>query len=260
MKQTDRTGTQTTTGTDALPHWLTVEEASDRMFTWFDGDEDGTIAVSEIVAVLDPGGKHAEQLNGVVRRLVDLMDADDDGDLAEADVTAALESLDTNGDGSLTPADLGPELAHQGLAPVLAVMLQGTPLPGTGPGREPPAHQQGIEIDAAVESLLGRFDGNDDGALSLAELLAVLDPQGHRQRLEDALTPLVAAVDADGDGVMSSAELEAGVASLDADGNGRLNHDDHVPGPHSPDEVDLIGVLLPKFRHFGAPADDGSSQ
>jgi Ca2+-binding EF-hand superfamily protein len=241
---------QPTRGNAEAPRWYTVEETSDRFFEWFDGNEDGTITVAEIVAAVDPGGHHAAELHGVVGRLVDLMDPDDDGKLVAADVTAALETLDTNGDGTLTPADLGRELAHQGLAPVLAVTLQG------GPVAAQPPRATGVAIDAAVDSLTDRFDANDNDALTLAELLAVLDPRGHRQKLEDRLTDLVAAVDTDDDGAMSEAELTAAVASLDANGNGRLDHGDHVPGPASPDEIDLIGVLLPRFRHFdGAGAD-----
>jgi Ca2+-binding EF-hand superfamily protein len=240
-----------TRGAEAAPRWHTVEESADSFFTWFDGNDDGTITVAEIVAAVDPGGRHADQLNGVVRRLVDLMDPDDDGKLVEADVTAALETLDTNGDGSLTPADLGPGLAHQGLAPVLAVMLQGGPVPGA-PQRGP----SGVAIEDVVDSLTSRFDANDDGALTLAELLAVLDPGGHRQKLQDALAPLVDAVDTSNDGAMSEAELTAAVSSLDTNGNGRLDHGDHVGGPASADEVDLIGVLLPKFRHFDGVAPD----
>jgi Ca2+-binding EF-hand superfamily protein len=230
----------------APDRWMTVDEAVDQFFAWFDGNDDGTITVAEIVAAVDPSGGHAAQLNGVVRALVDLMDPDDDGDLVAADVTAAMETLDTNDDGSLTPADLGSGLAQQGLAPVLAVTLQGGPVPGA------PQREQGVAIDAVVASLTQRFDGDGDGALTLAELLAELDPQGRRQKLEDALTTLVAAVDTDDDGVMSGAELTAAVTSLDGNANGRLDRGDHVPGPHSADEIDLVGVLLPKFRHFDA--------
>ena len=231
------------------PRWHTVDEATAQFFAWFDGDEDGTVAVTEIVAAIDPGGHHAAGLNGVVRRLVDLMDPDDDGELVAADVTAALESLDINEDGSLTPADLGRDLAHQGLSPVLAVMLQGGPVPG------PPPRDSGVAVEDVVASLIDRFDGDANGALTLAELLAVLDPHGHRQKLDAALTSLVPGVDADGDGAMSEPELNAAVASLDANGNGRLDRGDHVPGPASPDEIDLIGVLLPRFRHLDAAAD-----
>ena len=230
----------------APDRWMTVDEAVDQFFAWFDGNDDGTITVAEIVAAVDPSGGHAAQLNGVVRALVDLMDPDDDGDLVAADVTAALETLDTNDDGSLTPADHGSALAQQGLAPVLAVTLQGGPVPGA------PQREQGVAIDAVVASLTQRFDGDGDGALTLAELLAELDPQGHRQKLEDALSTLVAAGDTDDDGMMSGAELTAAVTSLDGNANGRLDRGDHVPGPQSPDEIDLVGVLLPKFRHFDA--------
>lgn len=238
-----------TRGAEAAPRWHTVEESAESFFSWFDANDDGTITVAEIVAAVDPSGRHADQLNGVVGRLVDLMDPDDDGDLVAADVTAALETLDTNGDGSLTPADLGRDLAQQGLAPVLAVMLQGGPVPG------PPPRDSGVAVEDVVASLIDRFDGAANGALTLAELLAVLDPHGHRQKLDAALTSLVPGVDADGDGAMSEPELNAAVASLDANGNGRLDRGDHVPGPASPDEIDLIGVLLPRFRHFDAAAD-----
>lgn len=252
MKPTD-TFTNKGSETAGEPaRWHTVEEATVQFFTWFDGDEDGTIAVAEIVAALDPGGHHAAPLNGVVRRLVDLMDPDDDGDLVAADVTAALESLDINEDGSLTPADLGRGLAQQGLSPVLAVMLQGGPVPG------PPPRESGVAVEDVVASLIDRFDGNGNGALTLAELLFVLDPQGHRQKLDAALTSLVAAVDTDDDGAMSQAELTVAVSSLDGNDNGRLDRGDHVPGPSSADEIDLVGVLLPRFRHFDAAAPDAS--
>ena len=237
---------------DTMPRWYTVEESTDRFFSWFDGNKDGTITVAEIVATLDPSGGQARELHGVVGKIVDLMDPNHDGKLTKAEVTAVLDSLDTNGDGTLTPADLGRELAHQGLAPVLGVMLQGGPVSGP-PERD---NNNGVAIGDVVDSLLSRFDGNANGALTLTELLAVLDPGGHRQKLKDALTPLVAAVDSNHDGAMSSAELTAAVASLDGNGNGRLDHGDHVPGPHSPDDIDLIGVLLPKFRHFDGMGPD----
>jgi Ca2+-binding EF-hand superfamily protein len=240
-------------GADAASRWHTVEESADSFFTWFDGNDDGTITLAEIVAAVDPGGHHADELKGVVGRLVDLMDPNDDGKLVAADVTAALETLDTNGDGSLTPADLGSGLAQQGLAPVLAVMLQGGPVPGA-----PQPSPSGVAIEDVVDSLTSRFDANDNGALTLAELLAVLDPGGHRQKLQDALAPLVDAVDTSNDGAMSEAELAAAVSSLDTNDNGRLDHGDHVGGPSSADEIDLIGVLLPKFRHFDAMGSDSA--
>lgn len=229
--------------------WLTVEESAAQFFVQFDGNSDGTITVSEIVAALHPNGKEDAPLNGVVRRLVDLMDPDDDGDLVADDVTAALEKLDSNDDGTLTPADLGREMAHEGLTPVLAFMLHG------GPPRPKPTP---LEIQDVVLSILARFDGDDNGALTLTELLAELDPRGHRQKLQDVLTNLVGAVDTNGDGAMSEAELTVAVTSLDANGDARLDHGDHVPGPGSADDIDLVGVLLPKFRHFDGAGPEGT--
>jgi Ca2+-binding EF-hand superfamily protein len=240
-----------TSSAETVPRWYTVEESTDRFFAWFDGNKDGTITVAEIVAAVDPSGHQARELNGVVGRIVDLMDPNHDAKLSKAEVTAALDALDTNGDGSLTPADLGRELAHQGLSPVLAVMLQGGPVPGP-----PQRDNAGVAIGDVVDTLLTRFDANGNAALTLTELLAVLDPGGHRQKLKDALTPLAADVDTNHDGAMSKAELTTAVSSLDGNGNGRLDHGDQVAGPHSADDIDLIGVLLPKFRHFDGMGPD----
>ncbi len=108
-------------------------------------------------------------------------------------------------------------------------------------------------MEQVVDVLLARFDGDDDGAIALPELLAVLDPKGHRQKIAEALSVLTDAVDVDTDGndTMSQDELNAAVAMLDTDGNDTLDHHDHVPGPPADEtEVDLIGILLPQLRQF----------
>ena len=241
--------------------WPTLAQARETLLNGFDTNRDGALTRAEIVTVLDPSGRHAEDLNPVVQHLVDLMDANQDGIVASAELDAALKQLDRNGDGQLSPADMGSGPAHEGLAPVLAALLHAH-LPGPRPGApnqpappvppEPPGPpaRQAPTLDQVVNALLSRFDGNKDGAIALSELLAVLDPKGHRAKLDATLADLVQAVDTDHNGAMSRAEMLSAVASLDTNHDGLLNHDDHLPGPPPDEGVDLIGVLLPHLRDF----------
>lgn len=246
------------------PAWPTIAGAVDGLLRQFDTNHDSAITLAEIAGVLDPGGHHPDTMNTVVRHLVSLIDGNADGTLTKAELTTAVTSLDFNGDGSLSPADLGPEAAQAGLAPLLAVLLHGGSVPGghgdddlpepPGPPAPPPAAgPKAPTVEQVVDVLTARFDANDDAALTLAELLAVVDPKGRHAKVDTALTALVDALDQNHDGSLNRAELTAGVATLDTDGNGRLDHRDHVPGPPvDHDTVDLIGVLLPHLRDFDA--------
>jgi Ca2+-binding EF-hand superfamily protein len=241
------------------PDWPTIDEAADSLFTWFDTDDDGEITVGEVTGVIDPGDHHGDALNAVVTRLIALVDGDGDGAMSTAEVTDTLTEFDTNVDGSLTPADLGAAMARDGRMPMVAVLLQGSPLPGVPEPHppvmpDPPGTPRAPTIDDVVGALFNRFDADDDGGITLAELLAVLDPHGVRPRIDDAMASLMAAVDGDQDGAMSEAEMAAAVATLDANDDGSLNRDDHLPGPPQHDEIDLIGLLLPQLRQYDAAA------
>lgn len=236
------------------PDWPTVDAAAASLFDSFDTDADGVIEVPEVVRAVDPSGRVADEITPGIARLVGLIDGDADARLTGAEVAAAMQRLDTNDDGHLSPADLGPALARGGLAPLLAVMLQGLPQPPAPPPEppEPPQPPRAPTLEDVVATLVGRFDADDDDAVTLAELLAVLDPSARLPRLEDALARLVAAVDRDDDGAMQIDEIVAAVTPLDADGNGRIDPRDHLPGPPADGAVDLIGVLLPRLRDFDA--------
>ncbi|MBH9577029.1 EF-hand domain-containing protein [Inhella proteolytica] len=238
-----------------LPHalaWPTLAQARQELLDGFDGNHDGAITRAEIVAVADPSGQHADALNPVVQKLVDLMDTNRDARVVGSELDAALLRLDVNRDGQLSPADLAGLRADAGLAPVLAALMQSRlpgPLPLPPEPPLPPA-RQAPTVTQVVDALFTRFDGNRDAGITLTELLAVLDPKGHRGKLEAAMQELVTAVDTDHNGSMSLAEMQAAVASLDRNQDGQLDHDDHVPGPPSDEAVDLIGVLLPHLRDF----------
>lgn len=238
--------------------WPTLAQARQELLDGFDGNRDGAITRAEIVAAADPSGRHADDLNPVVQKLVDLMDTNQDARVVGSELDAALQRLDLNRDGQLSPADLAALRADEGLAPVLAALMQSRmpgPMPQpqdppAPPDRPQPPGRQAPTVEQVVDALFTRFDGNRDAAITLTELLSVLDPQGHRKKLEAAMKDLVSAVDADRNGSMSRAEMLAAVATLDRNEDGKLDHDDHVPGPPADEGVDLIGVLLPHLRDF----------
>jgi Ca2+-binding EF-hand superfamily protein len=235
------------------PKWPTLDEVSDGLLTAFDTNDDGSIAVAEISAVLDPSGTHADALNAVIERFVGWIDTDDNAVISPAELAAGLDTLDRNDDGLLSPADLRLGAAAQsGQAALLATLLN-----DGLPGSRPPGPPAPPTVEQVVDALMTRFDGDDSGGITLAELQAVLMPRGERPKLTEALQALVAAVDSNADGVMVEAELTVVVSLLDADGDGVIGREDKIPGPPVRDaEVDLIGLLLPKLREFDAAVLD----
>lgn len=234
------------------PAWPTVAGLVAQLLDTFDTGADGAISVAEIVGAMDPSGRLSDDLTPGVERLFGLIDANADGIATRSELSTTLGRLDTNGDGSLSPADLGPELAHAGLAPLLAVMLTGLPTLPASP--KPPPVPRAPTVDEVADALMARLDRDDDGGITLAELQSLLSPARPPARLGAALAELVAAVDTDASGAMELDEVAAAVASLDADGNSILDRHDHLPGPPADEGVDLIGILLPRLRDFDAAA------
>lgn len=230
--------------------WPTVSEVSDQLFTLFDTNHDKAIAFSEISAVLDPRGKSGE-LPNLLQRLLEPVDTNGDHSLSQAEITTAYGKLDSNGDGVLSPADLPGALRGQpGTVPMLALVLNGLPVPGNP---DEPKPKDPPTVAEVVDELFARFDANKDKSLSLAELTAVLDPQAKHAKLDAALARVVALVDTNGDKQMSQAELTAAVGTLDTNHDGVLDHHDHLPGPEDDGEggsIDLVGQLMPKLHDF----------
>ena len=188
------------------------------------------------------------------------LDTDEDGAISAGEIDAApqsLASLDDDGDGRLSPAELRP------------------PRPGGsigGPARTPPEATaafmtmdadgngalEGAELSSPFQSLLARADADGDEAASEAEILALMtaeaggpgDPEqaetegreaappgaGGAGERAPAPMPLMAALDPDQDGTVSEAEIGSAAQSLralDADGDGRLAPEELRPAEGS---------------------------
>lgn len=102
-----------------------------------------------------------------------------------------------------------------------------------------------------VERVVGRFDGDGDDLITLAEVLALLDPEGTRTTLAERATAAVAAADTDGNSTLTSAELTAAVAALDTDADGTLDRDDRISGSttDAPDVAVLLHAHGPRGGH-----------
>lgn len=215
----------------------------DTLFGKFDADKSAGITAAEIKAVIDPKGV-ATGLDAALAAMISSIDSNHDGALSKAEVTAAVSPLDTDGDGLLGPARMLGAIGN-----LLGGLLRAPGHIDTLPPAPPtlPVPPTAAEL---VDDVFGRFDTNSNGSITLAELLAVLDPKSLHTRLDDALKQLVTVVDTDKDGAMSKAEVLAAVKSLDANGDGFFSHADHIPGPPADDSIDLIGVLLPRLCDF----------
>ena len=211
-------------GSQALAR--TVTEAVDAAFTRFDSNGDASITLAELTAILDPSGTHTTWMTAIGTRFTD---------------------QDTNGDGTLDRSDFLSGSTGTDSPSLIDALLQA----GRGHGHGGHGGHGGQGSDAAtrtmaavVEGLVARFDGDAGGSLSLAELLAVLDPAGTRTQLASTVTSLYGTLDSNGDASISDAELTVAVTALDIDGSGSLDRADHVDGVHDAGTVDLIGVLL----------------
>jgi Ca2+-binding EF-hand superfamily protein len=186
------------------------------------------------------------------------LDADHDGTITAAELknaTAALKSLDRNGDGKLTEDEVRPQMDGRGRR--------------GGPGDEP-GESAGPSADEMVKTLMA-FDKNGDGRLTRDELPermqglferadadkdGVLTADEIRKSAQATagpaaggrgegrgegrggrgpgmsfvrLDPILAALDADGNGEISAEELAAASTSLkklDANGDGQLTEDE----------------------------------
>lgn len=230
--------------------WPTVSEVTDQLFALFDTNHDKAIAFTEIATTLDPKGQIGE-LPNLLQRLLEPIDTNADHSLSLAELNTAFGKLDSNGDGVLSPADLPGALRSQpGTVPMLALVLNGLPVPGNPDEPKPKSPPTVADV---VDELFARFDANKDKSLTLAELTAVLDPQARHARLDAALAKVVSLVDTNGDKLMSQAELTAAVGTLDTNHDGVLDHHDHLPGPEDDGEggsIDLVGQLMPKLQAF----------
>lgn len=106
-----------------------------------------------------------------------------------------------------------------------------------GPRGEP----QPRPIATVVDETFTRFDTNDDAAITPAEVLAVLDPEGRHTELEARIEEDVAAIDGNDDGALSEAEVTAAVTAADTNGDGSIGRDDRTADSTADD---AIGFLL----------------
>lgn len=106
-------------------HSVTVADAVSTVFTLYDADKSGTIALSELLAVLDPKGSNTHEAVEVATLFAKL-DTDANGSLAQAELTAAFAALDSNGDGTLNASDAIAAHGHDSVLELIGVPHQST--------------------------------------------------------------------------------------------------------------------------------------
>lgn len=207
----------------------TVADVVERVVGRFDGDGDDVVTLEELLAVLDPDGTRttAAEKAAAARAAVD---TDGSGGMSAAELTAAVTALDTDGDGRLEREDR----SAGSDASALAVLLQGRG-----------AHAVAATPEALTDRVFVRFDADDSGAITLAELVTALDAQGRSTAEAEAEAAAVMALaDSGGDQQLGRDEVLAVIAAADADADGLVQWAEFVA---LPDELTaLVGV------HHGA--------
>jgi Ca2+-binding EF-hand superfamily protein len=223
----------------------TIAEAVDNVFTRFDADANAAITAVEMLKVLDPNGTHTG-LDTLINNIVAKLDTNADGSLSKAEVTVALTAMDTDGNGLLDRSDHAMVQADEGV-PGLLDLIMGHGGPDRGQGHGPGLHgtpPAAPTIAQVVDGVFTHFDKDASTTISLAELLAVLDPKGTHTERDADLSALFKQIDTNTDSSLSVAEVTAAVTALDTDHSGTLTPADLVPGQMPDATVDLIGILL----------------
>lgn len=100
----------------------TVTQVVDALLTRFDGNQDASITLAELLKVLDPKGQHSK-LEAAMNDLVTAVDTDHNGSMSRAEMQAAVASLDRNQDGQLDHDDHVPGPPSDEAVDLIGVLL-----------------------------------------------------------------------------------------------------------------------------------------
>lgn len=229
-------------GTDAsAPTPPTVAEVVEHVLAHFDADDDGALTLEEVLAELDPDGTRSS-VSDAAKAAFAQVDTDSSGALSTAELSTAVSALDADGDGSLERGEKAADDSSVG------VLLHGHGPRGGPGGHGGPGGDGGVAVSAAVEHALARFDADDSGSISLAELVAEFGEHGRSSTQADAdAATVMALADANADQSISSDELTAAVSKADTDGDALVEWAEFVALPA--DYALLMGV--PHGPHGG---------
>lgn len=221
----------------------------DTIFNRLDGDADGSITQTEILAVVDPNGTRPTVADKVGAAF-HATDTDASGALSRDEVSALITRLDSDQDGSLARSDRSDSAADAAAfdqASVLLFARHGSP----AGGREVAPT---LTVQQAIDAVFGRYDADASQLIPVTELIALLDPNSRHTELSTRLTALLSSIDSNGDASIDQTELGSALTAIDANADGLLQVSELYPTADSA-AVELIGVLLHGGCHgadFGA--------
>lgn len=221
----------------------TVADVVERVITRFDGDDDDSVTLEELLALLDPEGTHTTVGERATAAFTQL-DADASGKVDRAELTTAVGALDSDGDGLVGRDERAGDDDAIGL-----LLHHPGPMHGGSHGGGPGPHGDGgATVDALVARILVHVDADDSGTIGLSELVAALDAHGHSTaQAESDAAALLVLLDTDSDQSIGRDELAAALVAADTDGDALVEWSEFVALPD--DYVLLLG--LPHDPHDG---------
>lgn len=111
----------------------TVTEVVDGLFARFDANDDKSLTLTELTGVLDPQNKH-QKLDDALAALVAMVDKNADSRLSYAEVSAAVATLDTDGNGTIDHRDHVPGPPDDGSVDLIGQLMPHIHDFDTGPG------------------------------------------------------------------------------------------------------------------------------
>lgn len=228
---------------DPLP---ALADLVDRLIEHFDADADGAISAEELAIAVDASGRFGDLVSRLASHGM-ILDGDADGLITADELTSAL-------------ADTDPHLLP---APRPKQEFKGPGRDGDGPGghtgddgsagtREP------VSVADAAAALFADADTDHDAALTLTEVLSLVDTQPTTIPFDALVGKVFARMDLDADQQLTLIEVSTALGQADANGDGLLaGHE--LPGhPFDQLSVELIGLLVHKLMEVDAQGGPGA--
>jgi len=240
VRLSDAANSARMTNTTDMAERPTLAELVDQVIDHFDADADGAISAEELAIAVDASGRFGDLVSRLASHGL-LVDSDADGLITADELSSALADSEPH---LLTGTAGRPRVGHDQPA------RDGDSVPDAT-GDHGTSQREPVTVADAASTLFNAADADADAALSVAEVLTLIDTQPTTINFDALVNEAFKRIDADADQRLTLQEVTTAITQFDANGDGLLVMQEL--GPHAFDQlsVELIGLLVHKFSDIG---------
>ena len=110
-------------GDRPVPTALAIEAVIDGLLTTFDGNNDASITLTELLSGLNADDEHHLGLTTLIEQIVKDLDSNADGSLDSLELTAAVDALDVDQNGLVDFAEVGPVASDSAAVDLVGLLM-----------------------------------------------------------------------------------------------------------------------------------------